>query len=105
MDSSEIDQLSELLGGQSSEGSLINFDALIAAVMPFVIIVTILTFVLTALYCVSIVNKWRANRAIIEIRDMLRDFHTERFPQVVPTPEPTPPEDPKPEDLDKKQPQ
>ncbi len=90
MDASEIDQLTELLGGQSSGGSLLNFDALIAAAMPFMIIVTVLTFLLTALYCVSVVNKWRANRAIVEIRDMLRDFHTERFPQAVPEPQSAP---------------
>lgn len=102
MDASEVDQLTELLGGQPSGGSLLNFDTLIAAVMPFIVIATILTFVITALYCVSVINKWRANRAIIEIRDMLRDFHTERFPQVVPEPQPAP--EPKVTTSDEKQP-
>ncbi|MGB4761907.1 MAG: hypothetical protein WBP12_00955 [Candidatus Saccharimonas sp.] len=98
MDSSEADQLSKLLGGSSS-GGLIDFNALMASIMPFIIIVTILTFVLTALYCVSILNKWRANRAIVEIRDMLRDFHTEHFSKVTATPKDAP------SSTDEKQPQ
>lgn len=52
--------------------------------MPFIIIITALMVILTLLYAISLVNRWRANQAIIEIRDMLREMKQANQPPVEP---------------------
>ena len=60
--------------GSSSGLGLPDFNAIMQSLMPFIILFTILTLVLTILYGISLVERLRANHAIIEIRDMLKEM-------------------------------
>lgn len=51
--------------------------------MPFMIILTVISVLITLLYGWSVYQRWRVNHAIIEIRDILRDMRTKSNPEVV----------------------
>lgn len=92
MDSSDI---TSLLGSSSGGGSPFNLDSIIQSLMPFMIILTVLSVLLTLLYGWSVFQRWRVNHAIIEIRDILRDMqtaHTPKATEPVQVEETSPPE-------------
>lgn len=60
----------------STTSPIFDLNALLQPLMPYIIIMTVVSIAITVLYLVSIIQKWRANAAIIEIRDILRDMHT-----------------------------
>jgi ATP/ADP translocase len=70
MDEATLTQLLESASGANT-ASLFDLDALIQALAPFMIAMTALSILLVALYIVSIISKWRANRAIIDIKKLL----------------------------------
>ena len=61
--------------GNSSLSSLIDVNALVQPLMPYLITLSIVSCIITLLYAVSIIQKWRANKAIIETRDILREMN------------------------------
>ncbi len=68
--------LNSLLDGSSSNpASLLDPAKLLAPLMPFIIGFTILSIVLTVLYIISLIDRWRANRAMIEMRNILREMN------------------------------
>ena len=77
MDAATLQSLLNESSGSSGTSSLFDINALIAPLMPYIIILTVVSFVITILYFVSVVQKWRANAAIIEIRDILRDMRAQ----------------------------
>lgn len=89
MDASSLDSLLNNPSGTdgSPASSLFNFDTLLQPLMPFIITLTIVSVLITALYLVSIIQKWRANAAVIEIRDILREMNARHN---LPTPQPEP---------------
>ncbi len=72
--------LQSLLGGDSSSVSLFDPTKLLEPLMPFIITFTVLSAAITVLYLVSVVQKWRANNAIIEIRNILREMNSRDKP-------------------------
>lgn len=75
-DNSTLSDLQSLLGGGSGGGpSLIDTDAIIKAMMPITIILTIVSIVISILYIVSIVHRIRVSKATIETRDILREMN------------------------------
>lgn len=68
--------LNSLLGGTSdSSTSLLDPTKLLAPLMPFMIALTIISTIITILWLVSIIDKWRQGRAILETRDILREMN------------------------------
>ena len=86
MDESTIQSLLGNTSG-SSDLSLFDVNTLLQQLMPYIIVLTIVAIAIAILYLVSIIQKWRANAAIIEIRDILRDMHSQKqaYPPVTPT--------------------
>lgn len=78
MDASTLEQLNSLLGktnSGSSGGSLFDINAIIQPLMPYLIAISIASILITLLYLISIIDKWRSNRAILEIRKVLREMN------------------------------
>ena len=78
MDQSTIDQLNTLLGKSTTGGSstgLFDINAIIQPLMPYIIALTVVSVILTVLYCISIIDKWRSNRAILDIRKTLHEMN------------------------------
>ncbi len=96
LDQSTINQLNEILGGSNGTQSLFDIDKLIAALMPFLIIMTISTLVITVLYALHLYQKWRVNHAILEIRDMVREMsgHSKQPPEKSASQQPATPSEP-----------
>jgi preprotein translocase subunit SecG len=77
-DSSTLSDLQSLLGGSASGSggtSLIDTDAIIKAMMPITIILTIVSIIISILYIVSIIHRIRVSKATIETRDILREMN------------------------------
>ena len=81
MDAATLQSLLNESSGSSGTSSLFDINALIAPLMPYIIMLTVVSFLITILYFVSVVQKWRANAAIIEIRDILRDMRAQSHPE------------------------
>jgi hypothetical protein len=76
--SSTLSDLQSLLGGSTGDNggaSLIDTDAIIQAMMPITIILTIVSIIISILYIVSIVHRIRVSKATIETRDILREMN------------------------------
>lgn len=54
---------------------MFDVKALIEPLMPYLIALTIISIIITFLYLVSLIEKWRANKAIIESRNILREMN------------------------------
>jgi hypothetical protein len=76
-DATTLSQIQSMLSGNSSGGtpSLINTDAIIKAMLPITIILTVISVLITVLYVISIVQRMRVNHAILESRDLLREMN------------------------------
>lgn len=68
------EQLNSLLG-QSNGTPLVDFNKIMSDMMPFIVILTILSIVLTVLWIVHILQRMRVNKAILETRDILREMN------------------------------
>ena len=81
-----ISDLESLLNNNSSPtGSLFDPAKLIEPLMPFIIISTVIFGALAVLYLVSVINSWRANRAIIEMHKILREMNERDKNRSLPT--------------------
>ncbi len=68
--------INSILGGSGgSSTSLFDPAKLIEPLMPFIIALTIVSILITILYVISIIDKWRQGRAIIETRNILREMN------------------------------
>lgn len=77
-DTSNLSQLQSLLGtssGSDTGMSLVNTDAIMKSLMPLIIIGTVVSILITIAYLLNVVQHFRANRAIIETRDILREMN------------------------------
>ena len=90
MDAATLQSLLNETSGSGGSSSLFDINALIAPLMPYIIMLTVVSFVITILYFVSVIQKWRANAAIIEIRDILREMRAQPRTEAPPA---TPPSD------------
>ncbi len=64
-----------LNGSASPTTSLFDPAKLLAPLMPFIIALTVVSVLITVLYIISVVDKWRQGRAILETRDILREMN------------------------------
>ncbi|GEM_PF-1448892 len=94
MDTSNLsaDQLTSLLGKSSDKVSLFNMDKIMASLQPFIIALTVLSIVLTILYIFHLIQKVRVNKAILEIRDTVREINQRQ--KIAETGSPKPPTTP-----------
>lgn len=67
--------LDSLLNGSSSPTSVLDPTQLLAPLMPFFIIMTVISLVITVLYIVNVINMFRSHRATIEMRNILREMN------------------------------
>lgn len=69
--------LETLLGGDSSAtgGSLLDPSALLAPLMPFVILLTVASIVIGILYILNMITTYRSHKATIEMRDIMREMN------------------------------
>ena len=69
--------LNSLLGGASSGSTNSLFDPakLLEPLMPFIIIISIASVLISALYILNVINTWRSHRATIEMRNILREMN------------------------------
>jgi hypothetical protein len=98
-DSSTLSDLQSLLGNGSGGGgaSLIDTDAIIKAMMPITIILTVLSVIIALLYIASLIQRIRVDRATLESRNILREMNERDKARSAPAPvvaaEPTAPVD------------
>ena len=69
------DQLTTLLNQAQGDGTLPSIDTLSRMLMPFMIVLTVLSIVITVLYILHLVRKHRIDSAILETRDILREMN------------------------------
>lgn len=71
--------LMQLLNSTGTDGgtatSLFDMDALMESLAPFILAMTIVSVLLVVLYLVSVINKWRANKAILDIKKLLIEMN------------------------------
>lgn len=65
--------LGSLLG--TSSASVFDPAQLLAPLMPFFIIMTLVGILITVLYVVNVINTFRSHRATIEMRNILREMN------------------------------
>ena len=75
MDESTINQLLGGTSGGTSAASSLNLNSIMSSLAPFMIALTVVSILITVLYFVSIINKWRANKAIIDIKKILTEMN------------------------------
>lgn len=71
MDISNISDLLDKSDNKIDIGSLIDPQTIIEPMLPFIYAMVGISIVMVVLYAFSLVDKWRANRAIININKLL----------------------------------
>lgn len=67
--------LDSLLSGSTTASDLIDPAAMLAPLMPFVILTTIASIVIGVLYIFNVITTYRSHKATIETRDILREMN------------------------------
>lgn len=68
--------LESLLGTNSSNtGSLFDPAALLAPLMPFIIMISVVSVLIGVLYVINVITTYKSHRATIETRDILREMN------------------------------
>lgn len=76
MDEATLTQL--LNSAQSAGGTstpLIDINAIMATLAPYMIAMTAVSVLIMILYVVSVIGKWRANKAMLDIRKLLIEMN------------------------------
>ena len=78
--------LQSILNSTSTNGSTSLFDvkSILDPLMPYVIVLTIVSIIITILYLISIIQKIRVNSAILEIRKLVRELNERDAQRSVP---------------------
>ncbi len=79
MDPTTLQQINDILGksNSASGGStpFFDIDAIIAPLMPFIIGLSVVSVLIAILYLINAITTWRSQRAIIEMRKILREMN------------------------------
>lgn len=68
--------LESLLSTNSSHtGSLFDLSSLLEPLMPFLILITVVSLLIGVLYVFNAVTTYRSHKAMIETRDILREMN------------------------------
>jgi hypothetical protein len=62
-------------GTGSSTGSLFDINSIMQSLAPYMIALTIVSVLITILYMVSVIAKWRANKAVVDIKKLLIEMN------------------------------
>ena len=89
MDPATLQQINDILGKTNSSptagGGLFDINTLLAPLMPFVIGLSVVSVLITILYLMSAINAWRSQRAILEMRKILREMNERDKARTLPT--------------------
>lgn len=78
MDSATLQQINDLLGNSNSPGSsggLFDINAILQPLMPFMIGLSVVSILITILYLINAITAYRSQRAILEMRKLLREMN------------------------------
>lgn len=67
--------LESLLNGSSSNTNLFDPATLLAPLMPFIILITVVTIAIGVLYILNMITTYRSHKATIEMRDIMREMN------------------------------
>lgn len=67
--------VNSLINGSSTSTNTIDTSTIMTSLMPFIVISTLITVALGALYVLSAITTYRSRRAVIEMRDLLREMN------------------------------
>jgi|GEM_PF-3994756 len=70
-----MDIFDTLLNGSSDSSSLLDPATLLAPLLPFAVIITIVSVLITVLYVINVITTYRSHRAVIETRNILREMN------------------------------
>lgn len=79
MDPATLQQINDILGntnsGSSSNGGLFDINAILQPLMPFIYLLTAVSTLIAILYLMNAITAWRSQRAILEMRKILREMN------------------------------
>ena len=79
MDPATLQQINDLLGntnsGSNSSGGLFDINTILQPLMPFIYLLTAVSTLITILYLMNAITTWRSQRAILEMRKILREMN------------------------------
>lgn len=69
--------LTQLLNsaGTGSGTSLLDVNSIVQALAPFILALTVVSILITVLYVASVIGKWRANKAVVDIKKLLIEMN------------------------------
>ncbi len=67
--------LESLLNGSSGNTNLFEPATLLAPLMPFIILITVVTIAIGVLYILNMITTYRSHKATIEMRDIMREMN------------------------------
>ena len=67
--------LDSLLGGSSGSSNLLDPTALLAPLMPFLVLITVASILIGILYILNMITTYRSHKATIEMRDIMREMN------------------------------
>ena len=70
-----MDLFDTLLTDSPDTSSLLDPSALLAPILPFIIVITVVSVLITVLYIINVITTYRSHRATIETRDILREMN------------------------------
>ena len=70
-----FDLNSILGGGSTSSTPLFDPAKLMEPLIPYIIVLTVISILITLLYIMNVINTWRSHRATIEMRNILREMN------------------------------
>lgn len=76
MDEATLTQLLNSAQGSGGTGTpLIDINAIMASLAPYMIAMTVVSGLIAILYIFSVISKWRANKAMLDIRKLLIEMN------------------------------
>ena len=76
MDEATLTQLLNSAQGSGGTGTpLIDMNAIMASLAPYMIAMTVVSGLIAILYIFSVISKWRANKAMLDIRKLLVEMN------------------------------
>lgn len=70
-----MDALESLLGNSQGSSGFFDPAQLLAPLMPFIILISIVSVLIGVLYVINVITTFRSHRATIETRDILREMN------------------------------
>jgi hypothetical protein len=75
MDEATLNQLLESAKSSGTATGLPDINAIMASLAPYMIAMTVVSVLVMILYIFSVIGKWRANKAMLDIRKLLIEMN------------------------------